>query len=54
MKKGEAVNLLMKEYGAGEEFRPFFTKIVSDYMGDAGSVLRSDLENLRELLKEMR
>lgn len=54
MSKGEAVNLLMKEWRASEQYRPFFTKVVNDYMGVATSVLRSDIDNLRKILNDLR
>lgn len=50
----EAVNLLMREWGADESFRSFFTRIVEDYMGTAHNILASDIENIRGILNKMR
>ena len=50
----QAVNRLMKEYGADEMFRPFFEQTVTDWIGDAKGVLEKDLEGIRDLLKSFR
>ena len=50
----QAVDKLMKEYGADEVFRPFFENTVKGWMGDARNVLDEDLEGIRELLRSMR
>ena len=54
MTREEAINQLMQEWRAGEQYRPFFTRVVDDYMGIAKSVLISDLQNIRGIINKMK
>lgn len=54
MSKEEAVDTLMREWGASESFRKFFTDIVENYMGEARNVLASDLEEMRRTINSMK
>ena len=52
MSKEEAVDTLMREWGASESFRKFFTDIVDGYMGETRNVLRDDLTAMRLLIQK--
>ena len=54
MSKEDAVDLLMKEWVAGEEFRGFFEKIVRDYMGESHDVLATDLDEMRRTINSLK
>lgn len=50
MRKADAVNTLMREWGAGEQFRPFFERCVERYMGEGRNVLVNDLQGIRDYI----
>ena len=52
MTKADAVNTLMREWSAGEQFRPFFTRMVDRYMGTTERVLTDDLTSIRKYIND--
>ena len=54
MTQGKAVDLLMREYAATEDFRDFFERVVSEWMGEVRNVTDSDLRGIRDMIRSMR
>lgn len=54
MTKEKAVQQLMSEWKADEKYKPFFVRVVDNYMGIAKDVLSSDIDALRKILNDMR
>lgn len=51
MTREDAVTQLMKEWKAKESFRPFFERMVNEWMGEAKNVLESDYIGIRKKIQ---
>lgn len=53
MTRDAAVNMLMQEYGASEDYRPFFEDIVYSTCGDSRCVTAYTMEIIRQRLRDI-